>query len=161
MGQVDCWPMQCPPMLPAGVGSCTDSTASAFADYNNPVADCCAPRCDSKAASLVSSVTATAATADDPCLQQSPDTGNRDGNGSGYDNHSNNYNITPPCLYKGREYQSGARWDDPMDICTSCNCKVNKKLPNNVIFSSNIKYVYINISCKKTNAVMCHDISPT
>lgn len=133
--------MQCPPMLPAGVGSCTDSTASA--DYNNPVADCCAPRCDSKAASLVLSVTTTTATTTNPCLQQPPDTGNRDDNGSGYDNHSNNHNITPPCLYKGREYQSGARWDDPADICTSCNCKVNKKWSTNVISSCNIKYVYL------------------
>lgn len=158
MGQVDCWPMQCPPMLPVGVGSCTDSTASAFADYNNPVADCCAPRCDSKVASLVLSVTTTPTTmpAGDPCLQHPSDTDIRDDNDSGggsSDIHSNNHNTTPPatgkpCFYGGRAYQSGARWDDPVDICTSCDCKVNKKWSMNVIYSYNIKYVYSNISCK-------------
>ncbi|XP_022172901.1 protein kinase C-binding protein NELL1-like isoform X4 [Myzus persicae] len=160
MGQVDCWPMQCPPMLPAGVGSCRDSTAATFAEYNNPVADCCAPRCDSKAVASGSSAatTTTAMAAADPCLQQQlqlqplddyrraggevndeDDDDDDDGDGDGDNNHSknnddndnrnNSNNTTPsplgqPCFYGGRAYQSGARWDDPVDMCTSCDCKV-------------------------------------
>ncbi|XP_060856782.1 protein kinase C-binding protein NELL1-like isoform X5 [Metopolophium dirhodum] len=156
MGQVDCWPMQCPPMLPAGVGSCSDSTAATFAEYNNPVADCCAPRCDTKAVALGSSAatTTTAMTAADPCLQQQlqlqplddyrhrggevNDEDDGDDNDDGDSNHSkntddgnrnNSNNTTPsplgqPCFYGGRAYQSGARWDDPVDMCTSCDCKV-------------------------------------
>ncbi|XP_016659491.1 protein kinase C-binding protein NELL1 isoform X5 [Acyrthosiphon pisum] len=153
MGQVDCWPMQCPPMLPAGVGSCSDSTAATFAEYNNPVADCCAPRCDSKAVASGSSAaaTTTAMTAADPCLQQQlqlqppddyrhrggevNDEDDDDDDDDGDSNHSKNTdddnrnNTTPsprgqPCFYGGRAYQSGARWDDPVDMCTSCDCKV-------------------------------------
>lgn len=139
MGQVDCWPMQCPPMLPAGAGDCADSSA----DYNNPVADCCAPRCDQKAALVASSIsptTTTAVTAADPCSQQQLNVyhGNGTGGGSNLDSNSGNGNIgggndgnstllpaaIRPCLYAGRVYQSGARWDDPADMCTSCDCKV-------------------------------------
>jgi len=159
MGQVDCWPMQCPPMLPAGVGSCSDSTAATFAEYNNPVADCCAPRCDSKAVASGSSTatTTTAMTAADPCLQQQlqlqplddyrhrggevNDEDDDDDNDGGDSNHSkntddanrnNSNNTTPsplgqPCFYGGRAYQSGARWDDPVDMCTSCDCKVTQR----------------------------------
>uniref|UniRef100_A0A2H8TIY4 Protein kinase C-binding protein NELL1 n=1 Tax=Melanaphis sacchari TaxID=742174 RepID=A0A2H8TIY4_9HEMI len=166
MGQVDCWPMQCPPMLPAGAGSCKDSTASTFADYNNPVADCCAPRCDSKSILSTSSAatTTTAITAADPCVHQQQqlqqldrhrgseiiDDGGSgggeyhsnnndkgvnngknnddyDNGGDGYDNRNNNSTTPPtagqPCFYGERAYQSGARWDDPVDMCTTCDCK--------------------------------------
>lgn len=125
--------MQCPPVLPTGVGGCAaDSTSSTFADYNNPVADCCAPRCDSKVTLLSSSatLTTTAVTATDPCLQQEPDEYHGEGGGSGDDKSGSGNKTLPqtaggrPCFYEGRAYQSGARWDDPVDMCTSCDCKV-------------------------------------
>jgi hypothetical protein len=166
MGQVDCWPMQCPPMLPAGAGSCRDSAAATFAEYNNPVADCCAPRCDSKPTLSASSAatTMTAITAADPCLHQQQqqlqqldwhhggevndddNDDDDDDNGGEYhyhsdkgnnnsknndDNRNNNNSTTPPsvgqpCFYGERAYQSGARWDDPVDMCTTCDCKVKE-----------------------------------
>lgn len=129
--------MQCPPVLPSGVGGCAaDSTASTFADYNNPVADCCAPRCDPKDALLSSSATftTTAVTATDPCteLDEYHDGGGGGGGGvssDGDDDKSGNKTLSQtagdrPCIYEGRIYQSGARWDDPADMCTSCDCKV-------------------------------------
>lgn len=152
MGQVDCWPMQCPPILPTGSGGCVDS---AFADYNKPVADCCAPRCNTKAApaaSLAAVPTVTAVTtATDPCSQlllnehhdDGTDADNHNSNNDNDNNNHNSYNNTiqpaaaattaaavasaaagKPCFYDGRYYQSGARWDDPVDMCTSCDCKV-------------------------------------
>ncbi|XP_025418188.1 protein kinase C-binding protein NELL1-like isoform X2 [Sipha flava] len=134
LGQVDCWPMQCPPVLPSGVGGCAaDSTASTFADYNNPVADCCAPRCDSKVSLLSSSatLTSTAATATDPCteLDEYHDGSGGGVSGDGDDDKNGNKSLPQtaggrPCLYEGSTYQSGARWDDPGDMCTSCDCKV-------------------------------------
>lgn len=121
MGQVDCWPMQCPPIISTGVAGCTDSAGTTFAD-------CCAPRCHSKA--LISSGTLTTATVmvTDPCLQQ---------HGEHDDDNNNNNTLPPvvskPCFYEGRTYHSGARWDDPVDMCTSCDCKVKKKRTNKMI----------------------------
>lgn len=141
MGQVDCWPMQCPPMLPAGAGGCTDSTAKTFADYNNPVAGCCTPRCDSKVVQLASSVAPTTSAVTNPCLQQQQQQQqqldvyrggeNNDHNDNQSRNDNSNNNTMPmavgkPCFYEGRAYHSGARWDDPVDMCTSCDCKVNR-----------------------------------
>lgn len=187
MGQVDCWPMQCPPMLPAGVVGCSDSTAATFAEYNNPVADCCAPRCDSKAVASGSSAatTTTAMTAADPCLQQQlqlqplddfrhrggevndEDDDGGDGDGDGNrgknsdddDNGKNSSNTTPsplgqPCFYGGRAYQSGARWDDPVDMCTSCDCKVKENAtPFLVVKSIYIIYIYMQIGTYCTKRV--------
>lgn len=122
MGQVDCWPMQCPPMISTGVSGCTDTAGTTFTD-------CCAPRCDSKASVSPSGKPTTAAvTVTDPCLQQ---LGEHDDDS---DSNNNNNNTMPsvasrPCFYEGRTYQSGARWDDPVDMCTSCDCKVKKKNP--------------------------------
>lgn len=183
MGQVDCWPMQCPPMLPPGVGSCRDTTAATFAEYNNPVADCCAPRCDSKAIAPGSSTatTTTAVTAADPCLQQhlqlqplddyrhrdgevndeDDDGGSGDGdnnhgktNDDDGDNNGNNNNDTAPssplgqpCFYGGRAYQSGARWDDPVDMCTSCDCKVILFQRRSYIVIKSIINIFINTMC--------------
>jgi len=94
-------------------------------------------------------------TAADPCLQQQlqlqplddyrhrggevndedDDDDNDDGDHSkntDEDNSNNGNNTTPsplgqPCFYGGRAYQSGARWDDPVDMCTSCDCKVTQR----------------------------------
>lgn len=135
--------MQCPPILPTGSGGCVDA---AFADYNKPVADCCAPRCNTQAASAASLAAAPAVTAvttaADPCSQLLLNEHRDDATGA-HDNGDNdtddrdrrdhdNYNNTlqpaaaagKPCFYDGRYYQSGARWDDPVDMCTSCDCKV-------------------------------------
>lgn len=148
MGQVDCWPMQCPPMVPVGSGGCTNST---FADYNNPVAGCCAPRCNSKAAvaaAALASPTTIAIT--NPCLQPqnqldvyhgSRDAGNNNNDNSKYDNNNTTTSPTAgkPCFYEGRTYHSGARWDDPVDMCTSCDCKVRTKtdvVP--IVFDTNV-----------------------
>lgn len=151
MGQVDCWPMQCPPMLPTGVINCRDTAAPTFADYNNPVTDCCVPRCTSKAVSSASSGTTatTAMAAVDPCLQQlqqlddhrhhsgeindnsddRDDEGDNDSRPNYGEKRNNNDTTAPsaagqPCFYGERAYQSGARWKDPVDMCTSCDCKV-------------------------------------
>lgn len=148
MGLVDCWPMQCPPMLPTGTASCKNSTT--FADYNSPIADCCAPRCDSKASFLASSVTPTTTTVTgsvDPCLQQLKESHHENVNGNKDADENKNNNQTLPlaasklCFYEGRAYQSGARWDDPVDMCTSCDCKVKKT--QFIIFS----YVKYNMTC--------------
>lgn len=144
MGLVDCWPMQCPPMLPTGAAGCANLTS--FADYNSPIADCCAPRCDSKASFLASSVTPTTTTvtgSEDPCLQQlgEPHHKNVDDDDDDDDSKNNNNTLplaaSKPCFYEGRAYQSGARWNDPVDMCTSCDCKVKK---TQIINTSYVKY---------------------
>ncbi|XP_050530475.1 protein kinase C-binding protein NELL2-like isoform X2 [Daktulosphaira vitifoliae] len=119
MGQVDCWPMQCPPLLPQGA-NCTllTPTIPTFPDTNNdPIIDCCSPQVSDLIPSslLLPVATATVAlvVASNPCLKQHNDE----------KNNSTFSTAGGPCTYKGRVYQSGEYWDDPVDLCTSCNCK--------------------------------------
>jgi len=143
LGQIDCWRIQCPPITMA------TGTSSGCADYSaapaaaTSFADCCAPRCDPNGGASHSAMpTAIAVTVTDPCLRhvdgRRADGGGRDddedddgggGRDDGDDENNDNNGTAAgtagrPCFNEGRVYQSGAHWDDPVDMCTSCDCKV-------------------------------------
>ncbi|XP_050437668.1 protein kinase C-binding protein NELL2-like isoform X2 [Adelges cooleyi] len=123
MGQVDCWPMQCPPLLPQGVNCTLLTPALPTTKYGNrhPISDCCLPKLSdllpaSRLVPVATAAVALVAAFNPNCIHH-------------YDGENDNNTLSAtdtPCFYEGRVYQSGARWDDPADMCTSCNCKNGK-----------------------------------
>lgn len=131
--------MQCPPTLHHGTVDCSDSMTTKFTDYSDPEVDCCAPRFNPKALTILPETTTTAVTTPDPYTYQQLDghhyhhhnhhqhdnkNGDHDDNNNNKSNHTMPPTADKPCFYEGRHYQSGAHWEDPVDMCTSCDCKV-------------------------------------